>query len=107
MEINDVRARLQAKLRPELEEFDSQKRLLSHTGLVTGRINELISPMYEELQIIHPGVDFRWRDKQCETLLFSRSSIAQTRTFIFRWYTAARATFGPVTILLNLRWDAG
>lgn len=61
--------------------------------------------MYEELRRIHPGVDLRWRDKQCETLLYSHPTIARSLSFIFHWYTAARVTFGagyrPLELILG------
>lgn len=107
MELDDVRERLRVRLRPELEEFDSQKQLLSNTGAVTGRILTLIDPMYIELRKIHPGANFHWRDSQCEGFLFSRHTPAQTQTIIFRWYTAGRATFGAGHHPLELKLGCG
>lgn len=107
MELDDVRERLRAKLRPELEEFDSRKQLLSHTGAVTGRVLTLLDPMYIELRNIHPGADLHWRDKECEGFLFSRRTLAQTQTIIFSWYTAGRVTFGAGHHPLELKLGCG
>lgn len=107
MDLDDVRERLRSKLQPELEEFDYQKQLLSHTSAVTGRVLTLIDPMYIELRNIHPGANFHWRDSECETLLFPRRAPAQTQTVIFRWYTAGRATFGAGHHPLELKLGCG
>jgi serine/threonine protein kinase len=106
LDLDDIRQRLRAKLRPELEEYDSQKQLLNHTGAVTGRVLTLLDPMNIELQNIHPGADFFWRDGECEELLFSRPGERHAPT-IFAWYTASRVTFGAGDYPLELKLGCG
>lgn len=106
MELDDIRERLRAKLRPQLEEFDSQKQLLSHTGAVTGRVLTLLNPMNIELRNIHPGADLRWRDRECEQLLSSRPS-QRHAPIVFFWYTASRVAFGADHHPLQLKLGCG
>jgi serine/threonine protein kinase len=106
MDLDDIRERLRAKLRPQLEEFDSQKQLLSHMPKVTGQVLTLMDPMNIELRNIHPGVDFHWHDAECDELLHSRPGERRSPT-IFFWYTASRVAFGPENYPLELKLGCG
>lgn len=105
--IDDIRARLRARLQPQLEELDIQAHRRKQAEDATTRILNLMDQLNLELRSIHPSavIDKRF-DSECDGLLQSRATISRPPS-VFHWYTVSWLESGSGPHPLQLKIGCG
>lgn len=107
LNLDDIRAKVRARLQPQLAELDMRSRWKRQAEEAVVRIRTLIGPLNDELKSIHPGPALnRTYEKELDGLLTPRQNLSAGRT-IFKWYTASWITVGSGPAPLQLKYGCG
>jgi hypothetical protein len=102
-----VRARLRARLQPQLEELDIQAHRRKLAEDARTRILHLMDPLNLELRSIHPGAAIdRQYDSEFDGLLRPPATLSRLPT-VFHWYTVSWLEAGAGRHPLQLKIGAG
>lgn len=107
LNIDDIRARVRARLQPELDELDVQGHRTQQAEAARTRILHLIDPLNLELKGIHPKADIDRRyDEECGGLLRSQPTLDRVPS-VYNWYTVSWIETGPGPQPLQLKFGYG
>jgi serine/threonine protein kinase len=107
LNLDDIRAKIRARLQPQLTELDIRSRWERQAEEAIGHIRTLIGPLNDELESIHPKpVLNRGYEEELNGLLIPRQTLSTDRT-IFTRYTASWVEVGYGPSPLQLKYGCG
>jgi len=107
LNVDDMRAKIRARLQPELAELDLRGRWERQAEQMLAHAKDLMNPLNDELRGLHPrAVINRGYEKECDGLLKPRQTLSTDRT-IFARYVVSWLDVGAGPRPFQLKYGCG